>query len=228
VYPKYYTQDFISIKIKGSQKNHLRSKSQQAKCDTRLLTPSPPRPPPLTNDGSLRPHACPPSARDRIPRATEKRGKKTTLQFLKPMGKTDRRGRGQGATVLVRSAAGRRGGQRGHGSTRARLRRRQQRRSGGSALVPLPDLGDLDLEADEFATVLFVIRRGQSSSLVASPAAMSSGGPRGFGRKRASGKGPRGRGGGGRGQRCGAEGAGGRDRGRGRRRSQRRRRSFPC
>jgi hypothetical protein len=225
VYPKYYTQNFVSIKIKGSQKNHLRSKGQQAKCDTRLLTPAP------SPSYKRRKPAAPrmPSfGQGSNPTSNGEKRKKTTLQFLKPMGKTDRRGRGQGATVLVRSAAGRRGGQRGHGSTRARLRRRQQRRSGGSALVPLPDLGDLDLEADEFATVLFVIRRGQSSSLVASPAAMSSGGPRGFGRKRASGKGPRGRGGGGRGQRCGAEGAGGRDRGHGRRRSQRRRRSFPC
>jgi hypothetical protein len=38
VYPENYTQEFISIKIKGSRKNYVKFKGRETKFDARLLT----------------------------------------------------------------------------------------------------------------------------------------------------------------------------------------------
>ena len=134
-----------------------------------------------------------------------RKGKKTTkLQFLKSMGKMNRRVLVRSATEHGRSSAGTTTHRRGRGG--------DKRRTGASARVPLPDLGDLDLEADEFSTVLLIIIR--LGPIVLAGRVSSGDVNRRAGRGRDSaGREPRGRRGEGGGKRvwqCGLEGAGSR------------------
>jgi hypothetical protein len=133
-----------------------------------------------------------------------RRKKITKLQFLKSMGKMNRR-------VLVRSAT-ERGGSIAGTTTHRRGRGGDKEEPGASAPVPLPDLGDLDLEVDEFVMVLLVIIR-HGPVVLAGRVSIGDVNRR-VGRGRDStGREPRGRRGEGGGKRvwqCGLEGAGSR------------------